>query len=246
MTKSLRRKGFSKKNRKSRKQRVSRKRHLKGGYLKELKEKTLKNPLVMLGLSDEFLDARGKTLETLDEPTIKKAFKLRALQLHPDKHHGGDNDKANLYFTELKARTDQLISTLKWSNKKRIKDQFDEWKSEAAGSKWINWPFDTERPVDEAVAQHLGGILQLTNGSATVHEDADEDDAEDVEYHVEPDVHTNYNAIVSNLSREQKKWIKNHYEKVLVLFRDVPKGLNDYNDILKEIFKFYNLYSIML
>jgi len=241
MTKSLRRKGFSKKNRKSRKQRVSRKRQMKGGYLKKLTGKTLNNPLVMLGLSDEFLHARGKTLETLDEPTIKKAFRLRSLQLHPDKHDEMDNNTANLYFIELKARKDQLIRTLTWRDEGLKNRQFDEWKSEAAGSKWINWPFNTERPVNEAVAQRLGEILQLTNGPETVHEDADEDDAEDVEYHVEPDVSTNYNAIVSNLSKEQKKWIKEHYDKVLVLFSRVPKGLNDYNDILKEIFKFYNL-----
>jgi hypothetical protein len=248
MTKSLRRKGFSKKNRKSRKQRVSRKRQMKGGYLKELTRKTLNNPLVMLGLSKEFLHARGKTLETLDEPTktldeptIIKAFRLRSLQLHPDKHHGIDNNTAKLYFTELKARKDQLISTLKWHDDGLKKRQIDEWKNEAAGSNWINWPFNKERPVNEAVAQHLGEILQITNGSATVHHDADEDDAEDVEYHVEPDVPTNYNAIVSNLSKEQKKWIKEHYDKVLVLSSGVPKGLNDYNEILKEIFKFYNL-----
>jgi len=234
MTKSLRRKGFSKKNRKSRKQRVSRKRQMKGGYLKKLTGKTLNNPLVMLGLSDEFLHARGKTLETLDEPTIKKAFKLRSLQLHPDKHRGMDNDTAKLYFLELKARKDQLISTLTWRDERLKNRQFDEWKSEAAGSKWINWPFDTERPENEAVAQYLGEILQITNGSAIAHEEADEDDAE-------PDVPTNYNAIVSNLSKEQKTWIKHHYDKVLVLFSGVPKGLNDYNEILKEIFKFYKL-----
>lgn len=241
MTKSLRRKGFSQKNRKSRKQRVSRKRQMKGGFLKELKDKTLNNPLVMLGLSDEFLHARGKTLETLDEATIIKAFRLRSLQLHPDKHHGSDIDNAKTYFTALKARKDQLIDTLKWKNKGTMERQIAEWKSEAAGSKWINWPFNKERPENEAVAKNIEGILQLTNGSASVHDDADEDDAEDVEYEVKPDVPTNYNAIVSNLSKEQKKWIKEHYDKVLVLSSGVPKGLNDYNEILKEIFKFYKL-----
>jgi hypothetical protein len=241
MTKSLRRKGFSKKNRKSRKQRVSRKRQMKGGYLKELKRKTLNNPLVMLGLSDEFLQARRKTLETLDQRTIIAAFRVRSKELHPDRHTENPNDlrRASEYFQELNTCRERLLTTLALSNDRKI-DQLTHWKNEAAGSKWINWPFNKERPADEALAQHLGEILQLTNGSATVHEDADEDDAEDVEYHVEPDVPTNYNAIVSNLSKEQKKWIKEHYN-VLVLFSSVPKGLNDYNDILKEIFKFYKL-----
>jgi hypothetical protein len=243
MTKSLRRKGFSKKNRKSRKQRVSRKRQMKGGYLKELTRKTLNNPLVMLGLSKEFLQARGKTLGTIDEPeitlderTIDKAFKLRSLQLHPDKHPEMDKNRANLYFNELTARRDQLISTLNWRNEELKKRQIEEWKNEAAGSSWIKWPFNKERPTDETVAKHLGEILQITNGSATVHHDADEDDAEDVEYHVP----TNYNAIVSNLSKEQKRSIKDYYDKVLSLFSSVPKGLNDYNDMLKEIIKFFN------
>ena len=241
MTKSLRRKGFSKKNRKSRKQRVSRKRQMKGGYLKELTRKTLNNPLVMLGLSKEFLQARGKTVDTLDERTIITAYRVRSLQLHPDKHPEMDKNRADMYFTELKSRKDQLLSILKWRDEGLKNRQIDDWKNEAAGSNWINWPFNKKRPEDQALAQHLGEILQITNGSATVHHDADEDDAEDVEYHVEPDVPTNYNAIVSNLSKEQKKWIKEHYNNVLVLSSDVPKGLNDYNEILKEIFKFYNL-----
>jgi hypothetical protein len=237
MTKSLRRKGFSKKNRKSRKQRVSRKRQMKGGFLKELKEKTLKNPLVMLGLSKEYLQARGKTVDTLDEPTIIKAYRVRSLQLHPDKHPEMDKNRADMYFTELKSRKDQLLSILKWRDETLRKGQIEEWKNEAADSTWINWPFNKERPTDETVAKHLGEILQITNGSATVHHDADEDDAEDVEYHVP----TNYNAIVSNLSKEQKKSIKDYYDKVLSLFSSVPKGLNDYNDMLKEIIKFFNL-----
>jgi hypothetical protein len=160
-----------------------------------------------------------------------------------------DNNTAKLYFTELKARKDQLLSILKWRDEGLKNRQIDEWKTDAFGSAWINWPFNKERPENEAVAQHLGEILQITNGIEAVHRGStdhhghhdEEDDAEDVEYHVEPDVPTNYNAIVSNLSKEQKKWIKVHYDKVLVLSSGVPKGLNDYNEILKEIFKFYKL-----
>ena len=242
MTKSLRRKGFSQKNRKSRKQRVSRKRHLKGGYLKELSKITLKNPFVMLGLSDDFLENNKQTLETLNKRTIIRAYLKRSKELHPDKHVGNPDDmrKAREYFQELTNCKERLLTTLALPNARKI-DQLTHWKNEAAGSKWINWPFNKEMPKDEDVTKNIGEILQLTNGSATVHDDADEDDAEDVEYHVEPDVPTNYNAIVSNLSKEQKKWIKEHYEKILAFSSSVPKGLNDYNEILKEIFKFYNL-----
>ena len=242
MTKSLRRKGFRQKNRKSRKQRVSRKRQMKGGYLKELKEVTLQNPLIMLGLSDEFLNARGKTLVSLDDRTIITAYRIRSRQLHSDKHVGNPDDvvRANKYFQALTKCKNSLLDTIKLPDERKI-PQLNYWKPQADLSSWINWPFNKERPADEAVAQHLGEILQLTNGAATVHDDADEDDAEDVEYEVKPDVPTNYNAVVSNLSKDQKKWIKDHYETVLVLFSGVPKGLNDYNDMLNEIFKFYKL-----
>ena len=245
MTKSLRRKGFRQKNRKSRKQRVSRKRQMKGGYLKELKEKTLNNPLIMLGLSDKFLRARGKTLESLDERTIITAYRIRSKQLHPDRHilipdRGPDDlTRADNYFKALTKCKDSLLDTIKLPNDRKI-PQLNYWNHDAQADPWINWPFDKRIPADEAVAQHLGEILQLTNGAATVHDNADEDDAEVVEYEVKPDVPTNYNAVVSNLSNEQKQWIRTHYER-LVSFGVVQSGLNDYNEILKEIFNFYKL-----
>ena len=235
MTKSLRRKGFRQKNRKSRKQRVSRKRQMKGGYLKDLQPETLKNPLIMLGLSNEFLNARGKTLESLDRRTIMQAYNIRVLQLHADKHvlYPEDIPRANTYFhalTRSKERLEEIIE-LTEDHKNPL---LNGWKRQADHSIWINWPFNKERPENKAVAHHLEEILQLTNRSATVHGDAD------VEFEVNQDVPTNYNAIVSNLTKEQKKWIRDHYN-VLVLSPSVQKGLNDYNEMLKEIFKFYKL-----
>lgn len=228
MTKSLRRKGFRQKNRKSRKQRVSRKRQMKGGYLADLDQPTLNNPLIMLGLSPEFLGAMGKTLHTLDQQTINKAYRIRSKQLHPDKHVRYPNDiqRAKTYTSLLNDSRDRLLAVIDLPVD-RMTPQIDHWNHDAQVNPWINWPLNIEMPNQE-IAHHLGEILQIGNGLAAVPDDAD------------AVVPTNY-SFASKLSREQKQWIKHHYQTVLVLFSSVTKGLNDYNEMLKEIFKFYNL-----